>query len=232
MLMKNLDIEKIKNDYSVNRVTRIDNLFEEDVAIELANHVASKVPFKNAFMYKGTVKKLSNEEFRNLSSLEQRDIHTEINKGAAQGFGFMYGTFPISDKLDAEQHGPLTKLYAELNSTDMVNIIKQITEHSDISGANSQATRYTPGQFLTRHNDVNPEEVRRVAYVISLTPTWHPDWGGLLQFFEQDGTPTFSLSPKFNSMTLFDVQHPHSVTYVAPYASHSRLSVTGWFNAK
>jgi len=32
-------------------------------------------------------------------------------------------------------------------------------------------------------------------------------------------------------LSLFDVRHVHSVTYVAPFAGAPRLSITGWFRA-
>ena len=58
---------------------------------------------------------------------------------------------------------------------------------------------------------------------------WDPDWGGLLQFFDNEGQPTQSNSPGFNTLDLFDVSHVHSVTLVAPYALNPRLAVSGWF---
>jgi Rps23 Pro-64 3,4-dihydroxylase Tpa1-like proline 4-hydroxylase len=54
----------------------------------------------------------------------------------------------------------------------------------------------------------------------------------LLQFFEDDGTPRDAWAPQFNSMSLFDVRHVHSVTFIAPFALEPRLSLTGWFRAK
>ena len=33
----------------------------------------------------------------------------------------------------------------------------------------------------------------------------------------------------FNNLALFDVHHPHSVRFVAPFAPEARYSVTGWF---
>ena len=70
-----------------------------------------------------------------------------------------------------------------------------------------------------------------MAYVLSLTERWHPDWGGLLQFFEDNGTPRDAWVPGWNVLSLFDVRHVHSVTYVAPFAGAPRLSITGWFRA-
>ncbi len=90
-------------------------------------------------------------------------------------------------------------------------------------------TRYTAGQYLTRHSDNITEEGRRVAFVFSFSRAWHPDWGGMLQFYEGDGTPRDAWMPEFNTLALFDVRHIHSVSYVAPFAAATRYSLTGWF---
>ncbi len=94
-----------------------------------------------------------------------------------------------------------------------------------------QVTRYRPGHFLTRHNDVVPAEQRRVAYVLGFTPRWHPDWGGLLQFYRQDGVPQDAWAPGFNDLMLFDVHRVHAVTYVTPFAAEPRQAISGWFSA-
>jgi Rps23 Pro-64 3,4-dihydroxylase Tpa1-like proline 4-hydroxylase len=65
--------------------------------------------------------------------------------------------------------------------------------------------------------------------VFSATWGWHPDWGGLLQFYQEDGTPEDAWSPGFNTLSLFDTSYIHSVTYVTPFAQAPRLSLSGWF---
>ncbi|XOV79510.1 MAG: 2OG-Fe(II) oxygenase [Aestuariibacter sp.] len=232
MLINNLPIEKLKNDYQNNHITRVENLLTEASAAEITRHIATKVPFKSAFMRNGEVKTLSAEEFQRLPQAEQQSIQTEVNNGAAKGFGFLYGTYRIDEQTDSKEHPLLATLYQELNSETVLQQIREITGISTIRAANAQVTRYTPGHFLTRHNDLNSHEERRIAYVISFCPTWHPDWGGLLQFFEQNGTPMQSYTPQFNTMMLFDVVHPHSVTYITPFCQQARLSITGWFKEK
>ena len=114
----------------------------------------------------------------------------------------------------------------------MLSFISTVSGRNDLKSADAHFTRFTPGQFLTRHRDENTNEQRRLAYVLSLSKNWHPDWGGLLQFFEDDGTPRNAWVPQFNTLSLFDIRHVHSVTFIAPFALEPRLSVTGWFRAK
>ncbi|MFT6919272.1 MAG: Rps23 Pro-64 3,4-dihydroxylase Tpa1-like proline 4-hydroxylase [Cognaticolwellia sp.] len=105
-------------------------------------------------------------------------------------------------------------------------IFREITSTLELQYADWQATKFRRGDFLTRHIDNVPGETKRIAYVLGLTEDWHPDWGGLLQFFEKDGTPTRSWSSAINSLILFNVDKVHSVR---PFALKNRYSITGWF---
>ncbi|WP_338456665.1 2OG-Fe(II) oxygenase family protein [uncultured Alteromonas sp.] len=40
------------------------------------------------------------------------------------------------------------------------------------------------------------------------------------------------LTPEFNTLSLFDVKHIHSVTYVTPFAKQPRYALTGWIKAR
>ena len=123
------------------------------------------------------------------------------------------------------------QLLALLNTSQFLDIINEITLLKNLKNTDGQLTQYKGGDFLTRHKDNISGETREIAYVISLSKNWHPDWGGLLQFFHDDGTPGLTLAPLFNNIVLFDVNKVHSVTNVASFAPIKRYSITGWFRS-
>jgi len=98
--------------------------------------------------------------------------------------------------------------------------------------ADAQATRYLPGDFLTRHDDEQEGASRAFAYVLSLAQDWRAEWGGLLHFLDDEGRVTGTFVPTFNCLALFRVPQPHSVSFVAPYAGAERISVTGWLRTE
>ena len=120
---------------------------------------------------------------------------------------------------------------AHLNTQDVLDVFTEISGQKIVC-ASAQGTSYDKGNFLTRHNDVVPSEGRVYAYVLGMTEKWHPDWGGLLQFYRQDGAPTESYAPVHNSLTLFDVNKIHAVTLVTLFAPARRYSITGWFRTR
>jgi len=116
-----------------------------------------------------------------------------------------------------------------LNSESFLGLVRRVTGVEEVMRADAQATRYIPGSFLRKHNDLNQEDTRRVAYVLNLTRDWEADWGGLLQFLDATGGGVTEVyAPLFNSLTLFKVPMWHSVSYVVPTAPRGRYAITGW----
>lgn len=118
-----------------------------------------------------------------------------------------------------------------LCSAEVLDFLKAVTGAADVAFADAHGSRYRAGHFLTAHDDSQIEAGRRVAYVMSLTPQWRPDWGGLLLFYDARGNVSRGFIPAFNVLNLFRVPQPHSVSWVTPLAGAPRHSVTGWLRA-
>lgn len=219
------DIEKLQHSFSQEGIVRIENFLPADDAQSLSAYLSETVSFDNAFHLEGRNRQASDQEVAELPLESRRQLYQSIYKDAAKGSGFLYGRNKVTEK-SPEQ---LSDILSLINSEKVVSLIKKITNKPMLTHADAQATRYRVGDFLTRHVDVLPGETRQIAYVLGMSPFWHPDWGGLLQLFEKNGTPTKAWSPLYNSLTLFEVTNVHSVTSIAPFAAKNRYSITGWF---
>jgi SM-20-related protein len=92
------------------------------------------------------------------------------------------------------------------------------------------ASKYSPGSFLAPHHDHGNG---RIAFVINLSPSWQPQWGGLLTFLNDDWrTVRRVCTPSFNTLCLFGLPTertvPHLVTQVV---ARRRLAFSGWYVA-
>lgn len=163
-----------------------------------------------------------------LTGEDRSALEQSLLDQAAQGIGFDYRAFRMDDSNRPQSPQALQDLFEAMNGDDQLDRVRTLSDIPVLS-ADGQYTRYSSGHFLTRHSDKVENERRRIAYVLNLTPSWHPDWGGMLQFFQPDGVPRDAWEPRFNSLTLFDVSHIHSVTYVAPFAAGDRFALTGWY---
>lgn len=234
MLNSSLDTDSLGAEFAKDKRVRVENLLEDAAVERIREACLHNVPWEYLSFLDGQNVIIPGEDFEALGNEQLGQFHQKLMQGAAEGVGFFYCGYKIqrakTDSDDAELRF-LHSVFDLLNSAEMLDFVMQVSGRSDLKSADAQYTRYTPGQFLTRHLDDTEAEQRRLAYVISFTKNWHPDWGGLTQFYERDGTPRDAWAPRFNSMALFDVSHVHSVTYVTPFARQPRLSLTGWFRA-
>jgi SM-20-related protein len=128
-------------------------------------------------------------------------------------------------------HLALHRVVELINSRAWLDTMRRITGLAGIRRADGQATRYVAGHFLRQHDDVMEEEGRLAAYVVNLTRDWRADWGGLLQFLDDDGEVIDTLMPRFNTISLFRVPAEHCVSPVAHFAPGARYAITGWLRS-
>ena len=235
MLNPDLDTSELAERFREDGRIRIENILDESIAERVRSACRSDVPFEFVSHIDGKNVAIPSQEMANFDDAQMQEFRTKLMDAASRGIGFFYCGYMMARKLDDASNDNLKFLHSVfeyLNGEEMLSFISSITGRDDLKSADAQFTRYTPGQFLTRHRDDVTNEERRLGYVLAFSKNWHPDWGGLLQFFEDDGTPRDAWAPMFNSMSLFDIRHVHSVTFIAPFAAEPRLSLTGWFRAK
>jgi hypothetical protein len=164
---------------------------------------------------------------------QRRQLKKVIHAEARGGFQYCFANLPIYDIYHGRQlPGHLVNdIFLFLNSRQFLDMMRDITADKTIEFADAQATRFDPGHFLACHDDEVDGKNRRVAYVLSLSPVWCPDWGGALQFFGANGNIEEAYVPAYNTLNLFRVPTDHSVGIVAPFAAASRYSVTGWLRS-
>lgn len=224
-----VDEAEVAREFAQDRRINLQGVWTPDSASRIEGAL-QQAPYAMACYADGRHLLIPDEALARAPAEEQEALQQKILDNASRSIGFLYGSHLIGARQKQfATPALLTAVHAALNSPQMLGFISRLTGRTDIVHASAQATRYVPGNFLTRHNDVTPSEGRVLAYVMGFTPHWHPDWGGLLQFFHDDGRLKDVWTPTFNNMALFDVHHPHSVSFVAPFATQARYSVTGWF---
>lgn len=224
---------QLRAEFTSDLKINLADIWQPDSAERILQCLQRETPYDNAFFADGRYQSLLDQELRQMPAEQLRQLMAHLHRLAGEGIGFLYGSHLIGrPQRQMTTPGLLSLVHQQLNSPAMLQFVRDLTGEPDLVYVSAQASRYVPGNFLTRHNDVVEAEGRRFAYVMGFTRQWHPDWGGLLQFFTADGTPTQCWVPRFNNMALFEVHHPHAVTYVTPFARQVRYSVTGWFRTK
>lgn len=217
-----------KERFAKDNFIRISDVWDAQLLEKLQKVIYHGLHYDYACYLNNQYQVISESELNRLSANDLNNLQASLNSSAANGVGFLYGKHG-SNGIKFENN-LLNKLFNYLNSKDFLDEIRALTGINEITSASMQVTKYVAGNYLTRHNDVLQTEGRAIAFVFNFTEKWHPDWGGLLQFYSDCGEPLSSYSPKNNALVLFDVNKVHAVTYVTPFALNARYSVTGWFN--
>lgn len=164
---------------------------------------------------------------------QQQAIAMATNAAMQRGdYAFQFAQYPILDAYLGgwATGGPHDLLLEHINSDDFLDFIREVTGIDTIRKGDAQATLYAPGHFLALHTDSHVGEGWRVAYVLNFCrEPWRPDWGGFLNFFDDDGDIVAGYRPRFNALNMFTVPCAHSVSYVPPFAPVGRFAITGWF---
>jgi len=148
------------------------------------------------------------------------------------GYAFAYSSYPMVDAYLGQwaPGGPHDVLLEYINGAPAMELVRAITGIPELVKADAQATLYAPHHFLAVHNDQHASAGRRVAYVLNLcAEDWRPDWGGYLNFYDDDGDVIAGYRPRFNALNLFAVPQRHNVSFVPPFAPAARYAITGWF---
>lgn len=165
-----------------------------------------------------------------LSEEQRGQLDQAVYAGARGGFQFRYETLRVPDSPAerAASPDPLAAFAAWWSSEAVLGLLRRIIGAPQIAFADMQATAYSPGDFLTAHDDDVAGKNRVAAYVINLTPKWRVEWGGLLAFHDDRGPEVTALAPAFNRLNLLRVPQRHSVTEVTRAAAYRRYALTGW----
>jgi len=213
------------------KILRINNFLNDEFVNRLRHCLLHEVDW-------GLACRIDNEPSTFLNCDNFKDLPKKIRKKFKKQinapFQFIYGTYMMVtayiEKRDPELF--LNRYLEWLNTPDIIQYFKNLTQDNSIVKINAQATSYTAGQFLTQHNDEHIEEGRLYACVLGLTKNWNPDWGGLLHILNNKGKIVTTLVPEFNTLSIFKVPQDHFVSYVTPFAEEKRLSITGWLLSK
>jgi Rps23 Pro-64 3,4-dihydroxylase Tpa1-like proline 4-hydroxylase len=227
-----LDAKALAAAYSARKRLQVCDVLNVEPAERIYTCLTSETPWligfrdgeKDILMPEADLNALGQEK---LLAMQQR-----VLAQASQDFQFIYSSYPLMDE-GLKAKFPelfLYKVVAFLNSPAMLSFIKTVTGVPNLVRADAQATWYRRQNFLTLHNDFDPADGgKRVAYVLSFCRDWRPDWGGLLQFYDEAGNIEEGFLPRFNALSLFTTPQNHAVSFVTPFCGQKRLAITGWF---
>lgn len=225
---------KLSKTYARDGIVRIPGALAEDQAVQLYNQLRERSDWLQVFNSGEKLFELSRDTRRDLPAEKQAELDQAIYASARAGFQYRYETIRVPDSRAEREASadPLFHVAQSLSTEPVLGALRRITGARDINYADAQGTAYSPGDFLTGHDDNFEGKNRRAAYVLSLTPIWRLEWGGLLIMHGKGDSPSRAWMPSMNILTIFRVGQTHSVSEVTRAAAYRRYSITGWLRAE
>jgi len=231
-----LDIPALAEEFQKGGKIRIQGVLTEEFANDIFACLENDVPWR--LMYynhqgKGpeVVGRVYPQQWDVMSEQQKQDLVDRINEEAKDKFQYFYNAYDVlaarRKALDPQLF--LQKFLDFMGSDELFGFIQQVSNDRVFNRVDCHACRYLPGHFLKEHVDSSPHENRHMAYVFNFTRNWDADFGGLTHFLDDQHKVTETFTPDFNTLTLFKVPVPHSVSVVSPFAPNPRYSITGWF---
>jgi SM-20-related protein len=225
-----IDWDEVSQRFAATQRVQIPSFLGEAAADALRGTLLCRSDWRHVISAGAKVFEIARGDLDQMPTEAKAELERALHAEATHGFRFRYDLIRTPDDLPpvADSEDPLIGFARLMNDPGTIDRFRTLAPGLDLDFADAQATRYNKGDFLTRHDDDVAGKGRQLAYVLSLTPDWLPEWGGLLLFNGADGGIVETFVPSFNTLNLFAVPQPHSVSYVAPYAGAARISVTGW----
>jgi len=228
-----LDAATLGRKYREKGFMQVKDFLPASQANEIYTHLAKETPWGLFYFKDGAGERIPPEDFEKMPMEKKQEIFQYIFQTARNDYQFMFFYSPVRRKIHAgpEEEFPLHQWLQFMNSAPVLEFARTVTGIPEIVRADSMATRFTGNSFLHHHRDYQEGGTRRVAYVMSLTRNWNPNWGGYLQIFDDSMNVEHAFKPAFNCLNMFTVPRDHAVSTVPPFVPGERLSLTGWFHA-
>ncbi len=231
-LDSSLDVAALAVSFAQRGRVLVPGALAGDGAVRLHRHVDRDLSWTLIFNRGAALYELDAAARARLDAPQRADVLRAAQVSARRGFQYLYEQVRVPEQRAAlaAASGLLARFAEFLNSVPFLEFARRVTGRPEIAFVDVQATCYREGHFLTSHDDHVEGKNRVAAYVFGLTPRWHPEWGGQLQFIGADGHVAEAWVPRFNVLNLLSVPQAHQVSCVTPLApaNAARYSVTGW----
>ena len=221
-----LDLATYSEAFARSGCVQIPAVLTASSAEQLLHTLTQETPWVLTHNADGTCRHVPNP-----TQAHRMKLALESWQRARDHFAFFYDSHGLSQDGEAyaKPSHPFAGLVSFLGEPDFLSVIRYVTG-LDVGLADAEATLFRPGDYLTRQDGNAQGKNRLAGYVLSMTPAWCLDWGGVLEFVGDSGHIEKGYVPTFNTLTVFQLPRPHFVSQVALHGG-LRYAVSGWLRS-
>jgi Rps23 Pro-64 3,4-dihydroxylase Tpa1-like proline 4-hydroxylase len=235
-LREDIDFDKCFREYDENGIVLIKDILHRDLADDFYKHITSSVEgeWNAAFPDdKGSANSyIIKRESKNIDEIIEKQ-NANLKKLNNDEFTYRFDRLNVQHKPDC----PCVVCSIRekfLKSGQMFSLISKVTRRYDLNHKfDPFVSRYRSNDYLTLHTDhvVQKDATRHVAIIIHFAKDWKPWYGGNLIITDQDENVDKLFTPKFNSLSIMNVENermPHFVSEIANGLDKSRYAISYW----
>lgn len=142
--------------------------------------------------------------------------------------------FTYRFKRQIEAHNELCecitcKIYDVLKDSIFIKILEKITGLQNLKDNEINITNYSKNDFLSIHHDANKGDI---AITLSFTDEWHPTYGGLLHFCDDDYNITKTVVPSLGALSIFKITENKTHHFVSHInVDKNRYVISAWYSS-
>lgn len=227
-----IDVAALAAAFRQNGRVRVPAFVSAETATALHAELRGRDDWRQALYSGGKVLELDRSTRAAMGAEQRAALDDAVYAAARSGFQFRYETVRVPDPGPERSAStdPLAAFASWLSMGAPRDLLRTIVGDAAVEFADAQATAFSPGDFLTGHDDIVAGRDRVAAYVLGLNPVWRAEWGGLLLF--HDGDAVTGQVPAMATLDLLRVGQMHSVSEVTRAAAYRRYSITGWLRRR
>ena len=209
----------------------IKDFLHPDLAANLEKHIYGSTSDKWTYYYKSGEQEKPSSIKADIRGIQSKLDYRDVLKKSLQAGHFTYSLKRLSKCTESFCSCPLCSFRETvLKTPDFLQFIGQLASVDNLELVEMFASVYGQGDFLSIHPDPNFD----VAFIFNLTNNWKYEYGGCLTIFDEEDAPPKVILPEYNSLVLLYLGADgidHYISEVSSLAPHSRIALSGWFNA-
>jgi len=209
----------------------IKDFLQPDLVAKLSDYIYDATSDKWTYYYKVGEEEKPASIKASIKGIQSKLDYKNLLKNSLQEGHFTYSLKRLSKCRERFCSCPLCDFRKNLLQTpDFLDFIGELAGIDKLQLVEMFASVYGEGDFLSIHPDPNFD----VAFIFNLTQDWKYEYGGCLTIFDSKEEPPKVILPEYNSLVLLYLGKEgidHYISEVSSLAPHSRIALSGWFNA-
>jgi Rps23 Pro-64 3,4-dihydroxylase Tpa1-like proline 4-hydroxylase len=121
------------------------------------------------------------------------------------------------------------RLTETVSSINVTELLCKIVGCKKLSSGEIFLSNYGKDDFLSIHHDIKKGDI---TATFSLTYDWHPTYGGLLNFCDENNNIYKSITPNLGSVNIFKLDETNGIDHFVSTVNvnKNRYTISAWYN--